>query len=123
MDVAYALSFLVTAATGTTWMSGTSGKTFVQASILSSFDFAPWTRLRASVVRRVSARRQAVSASRDLRSSSCSAEAYGSRASTSPRSASTTRLSDGVDREANPADALSPHRIEPATVLMDIKAW
>src|SRR5512132_3959727 len=31
---------------------------------------------------------------------------------------------DGVDREADPADgALSPHRIEPATVLVDIKAW
>src|SRR5512132_1122399 len=31
---------------------------------------------------------------------------------------------DGVDREADPADgALSPHSIEPATVLVDIKAW
>ena len=31
---------------------------------------------------------------------------------------------DGVDREADLADgALSPHRIEPATVLVDIKAW
>ena len=31
---------------------------------------------------------------------------------------------DGVDRETDPADgALSPHRIEPATVLVDIKAW
>jgi hypothetical protein len=31
---------------------------------------------------------------------------------------------DGADREADPADgALSPHRIEPATVLVDIKAW
>jgi hypothetical protein len=31
---------------------------------------------------------------------------------------------DGVDRPADPADgALSPHRLEPATVLVDVKAW